>query len=214
VGLGSGAEAEQLIRRGARVSGLDVDPAVVEHVARRLHDRDLAYDALRHGDVADLPWPDDSFDVIFSHGLLDRIDDVSRAAAEFRRVLRPGGQLVVMVRARRSWRYRVTIPALRAGLTALVPLARVGVPVPGRAGTLLAAARREGRRAAFADPVLLAVHDGADRAPRRVLGNRELAAALEGFTVSRRHQYVGPRALGPLTRWAGWHLWLHLTSER
>ena len=214
VGMGDGAEAEQLIRRGARFSGLDLDRAVVEQVTTRMKDRDLPYDALRHGDVADLPWPSESFDIVFSHGLLDRLDDLTRAQAELRRVLRPGGQLVVMVRARRSWRYRVSLRgARRAAVVAAYPLARLGVPLPVRLGEHVQLARRQGLAAALATDALLAASDGADRSPRRVFTRRDVETTFSSFTVSRAHQHVAPRALGPLSRWFGWHLWVHLTPR-
>ena len=214
VGMGDGAEAEQLIRRGARFSGLDIDPGVVAHVAARMKARDLPYDALRHGDVADLPWPSHSFDVVFSHGLLDRIDDLARAEAELHRVLRPGGQLVVMVRARRSWRYHVSLHlARRAGLVLRYPLARAGVRFRGPVGDQLRLARQQGLRAALDDASLLRFAEGSDRAPGRVFTRREIETAFASFSVSRTHQHVAPRALGPLGRRLGWHLWVHLTPR-
>lgn len=214
VGMGDGAEAEQLVRRGARFSGLDIDAAVVEGVAARFKERNLPYDALRHGDVSDLPWPDHSFDVVFSHGLLDRVDDLARAQAELHRVLRPGGQLVVMVRARRSWRYRYTVRVQRPlGLALRYPLARLGVRFGGPAAPHLAVARTRGLRAAMAGDALLDWGADADRAPRRVFSSRDVAQAFPSFTVSRAHQHLAPRGLGPFAPVLGWHLWVHLTPR-
>lgn len=214
VGMGDGAEAEQLVRRGARFSGIDIDAAVVEGVAARFKERGLAYDALRHGDVNDLPWPDHSFDIVFSHGLLDRVGDLTRAQAELHRVLRPGGQLVVMVRARRSWRYRYTVGVQRrVGLALRYPLARLGVRFTGPAAPHLVVARRDGLRAATAGDALLGWGADADRAPRRVFSAREVAEAFPSFTVSRTHQHHAPRGLGALAPALGWHLWVHLTPR-
>lgn len=215
VGIGDGADAEQLIRRGALYSGIDIDPMAVERVAVRMKARDLAYDALRNGDVADLPWPSDSFDIVYSHGLLDRIDRLAVAEAELRRVLRPGGQLIVMVRARRSFHYQVGVRVLRrAGLVARYPLARLGVRVGGPAGERLAIARRDGLRAALRPDDLLAWDDDApEGAPARVFTRRELAAAFPSFTVSRAHQHLAPGIAAPLAPLLGWHLWVHLTPK-
>jgi SAM-dependent methyltransferase len=214
VGMGDGAEAEQLVRSGARLSGLDIDAAVVAAVAARLKDRELTYDALRHGDVSDLPWPDHSFDVVFSHGLLDRVDDLARAQSELHRVLRPGGQLVVMVRARRSWRYQLTVRVQRrAAVLVRYPFVRLGAGRSGPARPHLERARAEGLRAALDADALLDWGGDADRAPRRVFTRREVAEAFGSFTVSRTHQHHGPRGLRSLDPVLGWHLWVHLTPK-
>ena len=214
VGLGDGADAEQLIRRGARYSGIDIDSATVERVATRMKTRDLTYDALRHGDVADLPWPSDSFDIAYSHGLLDRIDHLAAAQTELHRVLRPGGQLVVMVRARRSIDYQLGLRVVRrAGLVARYPLARLGVRFSGRAGERLAVARADGLRTALDADALLAWDQGPEGAPARVFTRKELAAAFPSFTVSRAHQHLAPGIAAPLAPLFGWHLWVHLTPK-
>jgi SAM-dependent methyltransferase len=212
VGFGAGAEAELFVRGGARYSGLDIDQAAVDLAVARMKVRGLTYDALRHGDAGDLPWPSHSFDVVFAHGLLDRVDDVARVQAELQRVLLPGGQLVVMVRTRRSWHYQVRLRTLRrAGVIARYPLAAAVVRVGGPAGRRLAAARSDGLRGALDPDAFLDWGEQADRAPRRTYSKRELEAALTGFTVTRAHQHVAP--VGPLSRWLGWHLWVHLTPR-
>src|SRR5205823_11824247 len=44
-------------------------------------------------EAAELPFPDDSFDLVFGHAVLHHLPDLPGAFAEFRRVLRPGGRL-------------------------------------------------------------------------------------------------------------------------
>ena len=111
IGLGQGAEAEQLIRRGARWSGLDLTGESVGRVRRRLEVRHLPSEDVREGSALDIPWPDNSFDIVFSHGVLHHIPDILGAQAEIHRVLKPGGKLVVMLYARRSLNYLVSIAA-------------------------------------------------------------------------------------------------------
>jgi len=50
--------------------------------------------ATRPADAEQLPFPDDSFDLVFGHAVLHHIPDLPRAFTEFARVLRPGGTLV------------------------------------------------------------------------------------------------------------------------
>src|ERR1700733_12635156 len=70
IGLGQGADSEQLIRRGARWSGLDSSPESVKRVSARLRIRELPFQQLEHGSVLSVPFPDNSFDIVFSHGAL------------------------------------------------------------------------------------------------------------------------------------------------
>src|ERR1700733_14557140 len=70
VGLGQGADSEQMIRRGAIWSGLDSSPESVKRVSARLRIRELPFQQLEHGSVLSVPFPDNSFDIVFSHGAL------------------------------------------------------------------------------------------------------------------------------------------------
>jgi len=119
IGLGQGAEAEQLIRRGARWSGLDLTRESVDRVGARLELRGLPYDSLRQGSALEIPWPDDSFDIVFSHGVLHHIPDIHTAQAEIHRVLRPGGTLIAMLYARRSLNYQLSIRVVRRAILAM-----------------------------------------------------------------------------------------------
>ncbi len=125
IGLGQGAESEGLIRRGARWTGLDLTAESVRRVAIRLDLRDLPHDDIWHGSATNIPAADSSFDLVFSHGVLHHVPDITAAQAEIHRVLRPGGRLVAMVYARRSLNYAVAIGLVRrAALVAAWPLRR------------------------------------------------------------------------------------------
>ena len=113
IGLGEGAESERLIRQGARWSGVDLTAEAVERVRTRLTLRELPYEELRPGSVLDLPFADDSFDVVFSHGVLHHVPEIKQAQSEIHRVLHPGGELVIMVYARWSLNYLMSIGVIR-----------------------------------------------------------------------------------------------------
>jgi len=90
---GTGDVALALARRGATVTGIDFSHAMLD-VARRRH----APTGVQfiHGDAMQLPFPDASADIVTVASGLRNVADVDRALAEWRRVLRPGGRLVVL----------------------------------------------------------------------------------------------------------------------
>ena len=140
IGLGEGSDSERLIRQGARWSGVDLTAESIERLRARLTLRELPYEDLRQGSVLSLPFADDSFDVVFSHGVLHHVPDIKQAQSEIHRVLRPGGELVIMMYARWSLNYLVSIALIRrAALLAAVPLARAGLLKTGSAPGMLAA---------------------------------------------------------------------------
>ena len=88
VGCGTGATAERLAALpGVRLVAVDLSPRFVEMTAER------GIDA-RHADIQQLPFDDDSFDVVHAGWMLYHVPDLDRGLAEVRRVLRPGGTLV------------------------------------------------------------------------------------------------------------------------
>jgi ubiquinone/menaquinone biosynthesis C-methylase UbiE len=92
VASGPGFVAAAAAARGAGVVGVDVAPAMVAH-ARRLHPQ-LDF---RQGDAEALPFGDGSFDALLANFLLMHLGRPERAAAEFARVLVPGGRLALTV---------------------------------------------------------------------------------------------------------------------
>ena len=120
IGLGQGADSEQIIRRGAIWSGLDLTPESVERVRLRLQLRQLSHQALKQGSVLKIPYEDNTFDIVFSHGVLHHVPDIDRAQREIWRVLKPDGELIVMLYAKWSLNYLISIGiARRLGLLAL-----------------------------------------------------------------------------------------------
>ena len=91
VGCGMGRFAEVATRWGARVIGIDLSVAA-EVAARNLADRDFC--ALQ-ADVFQLPFAPESFDYIYSIGVLHHTPDCERAVKVLPRLLKPGGVLAV-----------------------------------------------------------------------------------------------------------------------
>jgi SAM-dependent methyltransferase len=102
IGVGLGCDFLQFVRAGAHATGVDLTEHAVELVRRRLELEDLDADVIV-ADADHLPFPDASFDRVYSWGVLHHSPDTDRAVHEAIRVLRPGGELCVMLYARHSW---------------------------------------------------------------------------------------------------------------
>ncbi len=87
---GTGRFCEFLARRGHQVIGVDSSPDMLAHARRRVPDAEFHLAALDQ-----LPLPDDSVDVIICALALVHVARLQPVLAEFARVLRPGGDLVI-----------------------------------------------------------------------------------------------------------------------
>jgi SAM-dependent methyltransferase len=104
VGCGMGTDLLQFARGGARVTGVDLTPRSIEisrqHLAIYGERGDFAI-----SDGENLPFADESFDVVYSNGVLHHTPDTAGAVREIHRVLRSGGLARVMLYHRGSWNY-------------------------------------------------------------------------------------------------------------
>lgn len=128
VGMGTGRLCAELDRRGWRVSGVDLSPAMVAAARRRLPE--LA-ERLVEGPIERLPFDDGSFDAVAATGVLEyATHDLAGAMAELARVLRPQGLAVLSFPRQQSpallWRSKLLYPAVRTAKR-VVP---VGRPAP------------------------------------------------------------------------------------
>src|SRR5450432_3851651 len=87
---GTGRFAGFLARRGHRVIGVDSSPDMLACARQRVHGAEFHVAELDR-----LPLPDDRVDVIVCALALDHVPRLDPVLAEFARVLRPGGDLVI-----------------------------------------------------------------------------------------------------------------------
>jgi SAM-dependent methyltransferase len=221
IGLGEGSESERLIRQGAYWSGVDLTAESIERVQTRLTLRELPYQELRQGSVLDLPFPDGNFDMVFSHGVLHHVPDIKQAQSEIRRVLRPGGELVVMVYARWSLNYLVSISLIRrAALLGAFPLTRFKIlksdPSEGTLAAHLGNAKKMGLfRYLRLDEFVHHNTDGPANPYALVYDRRRVEKDFPCFRVTRTYKRFMHAPPFPIHRLPGetlmgWHLWVHL----
>lgn len=94
VGCGDGALASELARRGAVVTGVDPDPAMIAAARRRAAKENVQL-RLVEAKSEVLPFRDHEFDCILVVAALCFVPDANLAIAEIARVLKPGGQLII-----------------------------------------------------------------------------------------------------------------------
>ncbi|PYO98736.1 MAG: hypothetical protein DMD61_09150 [Gemmatimonadetes bacterium] len=97
VGCGAGVMAAKLIKRGYAVWGIDLAEPMIRH-ARQLCESD----PFGVGDIEHIPFPDNTFDVVVSLGVIEYLESDEQALREVWRVLRPGGRAVIAIPNGRS----------------------------------------------------------------------------------------------------------------
>jgi ubiquinone/menaquinone biosynthesis C-methylase UbiE len=228
VGCGLGTDGAQFARAGAYYTGVDLTEASVELARRRFELFELAGE-FQVADAERLEFADESFDLVYSHGVLHHTPDAAAAVREIHRVLRPKGRAVVMLYHRDSYNYRVNIRVLRRAGAHLLK-SEAGLKLAHRLtgepmDSLRAHARslkEDGRSYLAADEFLNQNTDGAGNPLARVYSRDEARELFKDFArVETAVHFLNKRWL-PLVgnllprklearlaaRW-GWHLWVY-----
>jgi ubiquinone/menaquinone biosynthesis C-methylase UbiE len=102
VGCGIGIDLLRFARGGAIVTGIDLAEVSIE-LARKnfIHNRLEADLQVMDGEA--MTFADNSFDVVYAHGVLQYTHDARRMVGELHRVLKTGGEAIVMVYNKYSW---------------------------------------------------------------------------------------------------------------
>ncbi|HET6669679.1 MAG TPA: class I SAM-dependent methyltransferase [Pyrinomonadaceae bacterium] len=231
VGCGLGTDGAQFAAAGADYTGVDLTEAAVE-LARQRFEVSALKGQFQTADAENLEFRDESFDLVYSHGVLHHTPDTARAVDEIWRVLKPGGRAVVMLYHRDSYNYRVNISLLRrAGARLLKSESGIrfvhrltGEPLESlrEHGSLL----REGEENYLKPDEFLSQNtDGAGNPLARVYSREEARQLFKKFArVELRTYFLNKRWLPLLgnflsrslesrlaARW-GWHIWIYATK--
>ena len=230
IGCGLGTDGAQFAIAGANYTGVDLTQASVELAKRRFELFQLP-GTFRIADAERLDFPDNSFDLVYSHGVLHHTPDTAGAVREIHRVLRPGGQAMVMLYHRNSYNYRVNISMLRRTGVHLLrwkPGIKVVHLLTGEPDdALLEHAQQLQAQPAYlnSEEFLSRNTDGAGNPLARVYSRTEARELFKDFAhVELRTYFLNKRwlpILGPIlprslesqmaSRW-GWHLWVYATK--
>lgn len=106
VGCGNGSHAQLLVQHAGSYTGIDLTSYAVKSTTQRLSYLDVT-GHIRQMDAERMDFPDESFDFIWSWGVIHHSADTRQIIKEMHRVLRPGGEARIMVYHRSFWSYRV-----------------------------------------------------------------------------------------------------------
>ncbi len=231
IGCGLGTDGAQFAKAGAHYTGVDLTEAAIDLARRRFEISGLPGE-FRVADAENLDFANDTFDRVYSHGVLHHTPDTPGAIREIHRVLKPGGRAVVMLYHRGSYNYRIGIRVLRrAGARLLksdggirIVHSLTGEPVESlREHAGLLAGKNNGQ--VSSDEFLSQSTDGARNPLARVYSRREARELFKQFRQVELHAYFLNKRFIPLigkllprlvesalaSRW-GWHLWIYATK--
>jgi len=111
IGLGVGADSTNWAKYAKSHTGVDLTNEAVK--ATRMHFEHLNLKGnIIQGNAEALELPDNSFDIVYSHGVLHHSEDIMKTFAEVHRVLRPNGEFIVMLYSKASFNYWIRIQVL------------------------------------------------------------------------------------------------------
>ena len=106
IGCGAGSIAQKLAEAGADLTAIDLTDKAIELTKKRFDLLDVSA-IIKQNDAEALDFPDNSFDFIWSWGVIHHSANTSQIVKEIHRVLKPNGKASIMVYHRNSTRYIV-----------------------------------------------------------------------------------------------------------
>lgn len=229
IGCGLGTDGAQFAKAGADYTGIDLTEASIELAKKRFELAGLKGE-FRVSDAENLDFADETFDVVYSHGVLHHTPDTAKAVREIHRILKPGGRAMVMLYHRGSYNYRIGIRVLRrAGAGLLKSEGGIKI-VHSLTGEPIDSLREHAQLAkanggSSTDDFLSQSTDGAGNPLARVYSRREARDLFRDFRKVELRAYFLNKRFIPLignllprsiesalaARW-GWHLWIYATK--
>lgn len=108
IGCGLGCMAMNWAQHGVEMTAVDLNPVAISQTRRRFELFGLSGD-IREADAENLPFEDETFDFVYSWGVLHHTPGTKRTIEEIHRVLKPGGRTGVMLYNRNSFLFRYQV---------------------------------------------------------------------------------------------------------
>jgi len=119
LGCGAGIDSAEFARNGASVVSADFTRTAVASTKELLREANLPV-RVAQADATSLPFKNETFDCVYTFGVLHHIPDVDKAVSEINRVLKPGGQIMAMLYNKDSLLYGYSIVYLRGIMEGLL----------------------------------------------------------------------------------------------
>lgn len=228
IGLGQGTEAQKIIQAGAVYNGIDFTEESIERMKIRCELFSLPYESLHIMNAENLDFPDESFDIVFSHGVLHHSPHIRKIINEIFRVLKKNGMVVVMLYHKNSINYHISIKFIRRlgifllfipGISKLV--SKITKEDPGRLEKHIINLRRAGLSYLKMKNFIHKSTDGPENVFSSVFSRNEAKRLFSKFRDSSysihflnvRHlpiiRNIFPAALKKsMDSKYGWHLWI------
>ncbi len=108
IGCGMGYDSLEFLKRGVLVTATDLTPNAVAMTRRHFEIAGVQAEEVRTADALNLPFEAETFDAVWSNGVMHATGDTPKAIQEARRVLKFGGRAIISHFYRRpSWMYLV-----------------------------------------------------------------------------------------------------------
>lgn len=105
IGCGAGAHSSLMKKAGAKIISVDITPERVFSTHQKLTMIPQGQGLACQANCEKLPFKDKTFDLVYSFGVLHHTTHTETAINEVYRVIKPGGQAVIMLYAKRSLEY-------------------------------------------------------------------------------------------------------------
>ncbi|MCS6965533.1 MAG: class I SAM-dependent methyltransferase [Candidatus Kapabacteria bacterium] len=194
VGCGLATDLLQFARHGACVTGIDLSPQSIRLARQRFSLEGLPGEFLV-ADAEQLPFPNASFEVVYSFGVLHHTPNIVQALAEIHRVLIPGGEVILMLYHRHSIHVWLGTPLYIARTLRRQQRLRRGAHLWRTLVELL-------QRGTWWQTEWVRIYDGETNPLGRSFSRREVRALLHNFQDVRFHLCDPVRRRFP--RWINW----------